>query len=206
MAFGKKKDKFSVLLCDISENIKEAATFFYDFQIKTASDIKIFSDKVKEHEAKGDTLVHTVIKELNHAFITPIEREDILLLTLTLDDVIDGLEETTALFDMYSIIHPTEHMKSFVSHIKNCAFEIHTCIELLSERKLADIHLHAIKIKEYESNCDHLLRIAIKELFATEKDPIKIIQFKEVYESLEEIADYCQSVATALETVVMKNA
>ena len=38
------------------------------------------------------------------------------------------------------------------------------------------------------------------------KDPIKIIQFKEIYEELEEVADSCQSVANVLETIIMKNA
>ncbi len=47
---------------------------------------------------------------------------------------------------------------------------------------------------------------AIKNLFSREKDPIKIIQFKEIYEELEEVADSCQSVANVLETIIMKNA
>lgn len=203
---ARKKDKFALLLTDITSNIKEAAEFFYEFKICNARDLKIFCDKVKEHEAAGDTLVHTMTKELNNAFITPIEREDIMLLTYALDDVIDGLEECAALFEMYSIINPTDHMKSFVTSIKNMTAEIDQSTILLSEKKYGDIHDHAVKIKEYESNCDHLLRIAIKELFATEKDPIKIMQYKEIYETFEDIADYCQAVATALETVVMKNA
>jgi uncharacterized protein Yka (UPF0111/DUF47 family) len=46
----------------------------------------------------------------------------------------------------------------------------------------------------------------VKYLFAIEKDPIKIIQYKEIYETLEEIADSCQGVANTLETIIMKNA
>lgn len=203
---AKKKDKFALMLLDVTNNIKEAAQFFYDYKISNARDLKVFYDKVKEHEAKGDTFVHTITKELNNAFITPIEREDIMLLTMTLDDVIDGLEECAAGFEMYSIVNPTEHMKSFVTAIKNMTVEIDQAVELLADKKLAGIHDHSIKIKEYESNCDHLLRIAIKELFAVEKDPIKIMQYKEIYEILEDVADYCQSVANVLETVVMKNA
>ena len=57
---------------------------------------------MKEFETRGDTYVHEVIKELNNAFITPIEREDILALTMSMDDVLDGLEHTAALFEMYN--------------------------------------------------------------------------------------------------------
>jgi len=206
MAIFRKKDKFTELLHEISLNIKEAATFFYDYKIKNVGDLKTFSDRIKEYEAKGDTFIHTITRELNNAFITPIEREDIMLLANTLDDVLDGLEEAAALFEMYSITNPTNHMQSFVTHLKNCVYEIDTSVALITHKKLSEVHQHAIKIKEYESNCDHLLRIAIKELFATESDPIKIIQYKEIYESLEEVADFCQSVANTLETIVMKNA
>ena len=76
----------------ISSNLKEAANYFSDYKLKNVSDLKIFSETMKEYETKGDTYVHEVIKELNNAFITPIEREDILALTMSMDDVLDGLE------------------------------------------------------------------------------------------------------------------
>ena len=88
----KKKDKFANLLKDISINLKEAANFFSEYKLKNVSDLKILSETMKEFETQGDTLVHEVIIELNNAFITPIEREDILALTMSMDDVLDGLE------------------------------------------------------------------------------------------------------------------
>ena len=65
---------------------------------------------------------------------------------------------------------------------------------------------NAIKIKDLESVCDGVQRQSIKNLFTVEKDPIRIIQYKEIYENLEEIADSCQAVANTLETIIMKNA
>jgi uncharacterized protein len=205
MAF-KKKDKFGLLLHNISSNLKEATTYFSDYKLNNVSDLKIFSEKMKEYETKGDSYVHEVIKELNNAFITPIEREDILALTMTMDDVLDGLEHTAALFEMYSIINADDFMLQFVDAIKNCAFEIQDSIDLLTTKKLPQIREHAIKIKDYESKCDGIQRQSIKHLFSVEKDPIRIIQYKEIYENLEDIADYCQNVANTLETIIMKNA
>ena len=79
-------------------------------------------------------------------------------------------------------------------------------INLLINKKLPQIRQHAIKIKDYESQCDGIQRQSIKHLFSVEKDPIRIIQYKEIYEILEEIADHCQTVANTLETIIMKNA
>ncbi|WML43177.1 DUF47 domain-containing protein [Neobacillus sp. PS3-40] len=202
----KKNDKFSVLLSNISANLKESTNFFTEYKLKNVSDLKIFSEKMKEYESKGDSFVHEVIKELNDTFITPIEREDILHLTMSMDDVLDGLEGCAALFEMYSITEADEFMLSFVSAIQGSIYEIEKAIELLSSKKLLQIREHSIQIKDYESKCDNILRQSIKHLFTVEKDPIRIIQYKEIYETLEEIADNCQAVANTLETIIMKNA
>ncbi len=206
MVFKGKKDKFSEMLSNISTNLKESAHFFEEHKLNNASDLKIFSETMKAYESKGDTYVHEIIMELNKAFITPIEREDILQLAMSMDDILDGLDHCAAMFEMYSVTQPTEYMVKFVEAIYKCTEEIARSIELMGDKKLTDIRTHAIKIKDYESNCDALYRTAVKHLFSTEKDVIKIIQFKEIYENLEDIADSCQGVANTLETIIMKNA
>lgn len=205
MAF-KKRDKFTVLLKNISGNLREGANFFADYKLKNVNDLKIFFETMKDYETKGDTYVHETIQELNKVFITPIEREDILQLAMSMDDVLDGFEACAALFEMYSITQADEYMVKFVEAIRACGEEIETSIELLAEKKLLQIREHAIKIKDYESKCDGILRQSIKHLFSVEKDPIRIIQYKEIYETLEEIADHCQGVANTLESIIMKNA
>jgi uncharacterized protein Yka (UPF0111/DUF47 family) len=202
----KKKDKFFNHLNNISLNLKESANYFADYKLKNVSDLKIFSETMKEFESNGDAMVHDLIRDLNNAFITPFEREDILALSISLDDILDGLYHTAALFEMYSIIEMDYYMLQFVDEIKNCAAEIDAAIELLSTKKLLLIREHAIKIKEIESNCDHILRASIKHLFTAELDPIRIIKYKQIYEGLEEIANCCQAVANSFETIIMKNA
>lgn len=205
MAF-RKQDKFSVLLKNISTNLKESANYFADYKIQNVNDLKVFFETMKDFETKGDTYVHETIQELNKVFITPIEREDILQLAMSMDDVLDGFEACAALFEMYSMTAADEYMIKFVQAIRACAEEIDTAIDLLANKKLPPIREHAIKIKDYESKCDGVLRQSIKNLFLVEKDPIRIIQYKEIYETLEEIADHCQGVANTLETIIMKNA
>ena len=90
--------------------------------------------------------------------------------------------------------------------LNNVDVEIEIAVDTLSTKKLAQIRANAIKIKDLESVCDGVQRQSIKNLFTVEKDPIRIIQYKEIYENLEEIADYCQAVANTLETIIMKNA
>ncbi|RDW17258.1 DUF47 domain-containing protein [Oceanobacillus chungangensis] len=206
MVFKSKKDKFAVALHEMAENLKESADYFAEYKIREISDLKIFSDKMKEYEHRGDDIVHGINTELNNTFITPIEREDIMFLTNSMDDVLDGLEECAALFEMYSIVNIDKYMLDFVKNIRECTYEITRAVELLTLKKLKDMRDHAINIKRIESNCDELERQSIKKLFEIEKDPIRIIQYKEIYESFEEIADHCEKVANTLEAIIMKNA
>jgi len=206
MAFKSKKDKFAILLIDISTNLKEAADFFTDYKIQNISDLKVFNERIKEFEDRGDLSVHEIIKELNNAFITPIEREDILHLAMSMDDVLDGLEHCAALYEIYSIVEIDTHMRQMAELICEAVNEINESVHILSTKKLLQIQEHTIKIKECETKCDSIHRESVKSLFNEENNPIRIMQYKEMYEVLEGIADYCQEVANTFETIIMKNA
>ncbi|EUJ28892.1 Phosphate transport regulator (distant homolog of PhoU) [Listeria grayi] len=206
MAFKNKKDRFASLLHDIAVNLREGANFFASFNINSIDDLHIFSDKIKEYETTGDTMVHKIIMELNDAFITPIEREDMLELTNRLDDIMDGLEETAFSLEICQITHYDDYMVKLIEAIQSSTVEIERAVDLVFDKKLKDVRKLAIKIKDYESHCDEVYREALIELFKREQDPIRLIRHKEVYQNLEDIADSCQSVANTLESIVMKNA
>jgi predicted phosphate transport protein (TIGR00153 family) len=201
-----KNDLFFNYLYEMSANLHESARCLADYKVNNISDLKDLFEKIKQFELKGDSLVSELIGELHKVFITPIEREDILSLTMKLDNVIDGFEHTAALFEMYSIIETDDYMKKFVEELRKSTAEIMTAVKLLQTKKLLSIRPHLIEIKDIESNCDLILRDSIQSLFTTEKDPIRIIQYKEIYHQLENIADFCQEVANTLEAIIMKNA
>lgn len=204
--FKKKPDKFLLYLVDFAEHLDKTADYFVDFQVKDIETLKEFANTIKQYESEADDKVHKIIKDLNDAFITPIEREDILQLTMNLDDVIDGMEDFTALMDIYQILSSDAYIASFADYILKCAKEILASIELIANGRLKDVEPHAIKIKDHESKCDDIYRESLKNLFKMEKDTIKVIQYKEIYETLENVADYCQNVASTLQSIIMKNA
>ncbi|GEN36530.1 MULTISPECIES: DUF47 domain-containing protein [Aneurinibacillus] len=206
MIFSAKRDVFLDMLSTIAENVKAAAQYFVDFKIKNEADLKEFATTMKEYETKGDRYIHEIIVALNKTFITPLEREDILELANTMDDILDGMEQCASRFEMYNITKVDEYMIQFTEKILKSTEEVAKSAKLLNKKKLMDIRPHAIKINDLESECDDLLRVCIKELFIKEKDPIKIIQYKELYEIFESISDSCEDVADTLETIIMRNA
>ncbi|AKS67763.1 hypothetical protein RN70_10730 [Staphylococcus schleiferi] len=201
----KKKDKFMERLEDMIFNLDRAAIEFGKMDFNTHLDLRAYADNIKTYESHGDDLMHQVITDLNQTFITPIEREDIMSLCNAIDDVLDAMEETSGMFEMYSIEYTDEYMLEFVDNIQKAIGEMKLAIGLMTEKKLSHMRVHSINIKEYETNCDGILRQSIKHIFNSETDPVTLIKIKDIYESLENIADRCQAVANNFETIIMKN-
>ena len=203
---SKKPDPFFEGLLNIAKNVQQGANFAKECTITNIADLKQIQIKMKSYETAGDKLIHELIVKLNDSFMTPIEREDILALAIKLDDILDGIENTIAHFEMYSFTEVNQHMRDFVDYIAKSSDEAVKAMELLNKKDLLGMRQHAILIKDYERECDEIFRTSITELFQTEKDPIRLIIFKDLYEQLEDIADYCQNVANTIESIIMRNA
>ena len=206
MFSSKKPDPFFSALLKIAQNVQESMHFANDCRIDSPASLKEISIKMKSYETAGDKLIHELIVELNKAFLTPIEREDILALAIRLDDILDGIENTIAHFEMYSFTEVNEQMRQFLKYITLSADEAVKAMESLNRKDLVGMRQHAILVKDYERECDEIFRSSIKQLFLNEKDPIRLIIFKDIYEQFEEIADFCQNVANTIESIIMRNA
>lgn len=200
-----KPDKIMSMLLDIAQNMKDCGDSFSKFEIKSTSDLKVFAEKIKDFERKGDTILHETNVELNHAFITSIDHEDILMLAEKMDDVVDELEDVAVYFYMYGMMEVDEYIIEFRKHIGTCTQELYTAIEFLATKQLKNIKQHTISVKSNEEICDTTERKAIRKLFTRFSDPVKIIQYKDIYEMLEKSVDACQAVAKSLDVITMKN-
>lgn len=200
-----KPDKLMGLILDLAQIMKDCGDYFSKFNIGSSSDLKVFSEKVKDFEKNGDEVLHEINVELNRAFITSIDHEDILLLAEKIDDVVDSLEEVAIYFYMYRLTDVDNYMTEFRKYIGSCVDELYLAVDLLVKKQLKSIKEHTLSVKTSEEECDTMERKAIRNLFKKYTDPIKIIQYKDLYEMLENAVDSCQTVAKALDLIVMKN-
>lgn len=135
MVFKNKKDRFAHLLHEISLNINEAGKYFSEFNAETQDDLRKLAEVMKEYELKGDTLVHKIILELNNAFITPIEREDMLELTNRLDDILDGFEQASFILEMYNISTKDEYITKFLENLSKATADISIATGYIFDKK-----------------------------------------------------------------------
>lgn len=200
----KKKDIFFKTLEDMADTLVEAVEYFAK-GVSDLSDVSAFAKRMKELESQCDQYTHTILKELNKTFITPIEREDIMELAKSLDDVVDGIEACASRFEMYHIREKDEYITLFADILVRCAHQIKNAIYLLTQKKLLAIREPNIALNELENQADDVLRVSVTSLFSNVTDPIELIKRKEIYERLEQTTDYCEDVANTLESIIMRN-
>lgn len=160
---------------------------------------------IKEIEHKGDQQTHAIINKLNKTFVTPFDREDIYALASGLDDILDLIDASAQRFVMYRVDAPTPAAKELADIILRSCQAVECSLKHLGGKN-EDICSCCVDINALENEADRACREAISKLFDEEQDPIQLIKWKEIYETLEKATDKCEDAANVLESVVMKNA
>jgi uncharacterized protein len=154
-------------------------------------------------EEQADAVIHEIYTRLNSTFITPLDPEDIHSLGAHLDDIIDGIEDSVHRMVDYHIDPMPPTVIELCRIIQSCGLALRKAFDALAKGK--SIIDPSAEINRLEKAADELVRAAVRTLFEEEKDPIRIIKLKEIYEFLEETTDYCEDVADALQNVQVKN-
>ena len=191
--------KASANIIDGAERLKKLLEEFDDLRERVRA--------IEEVEHKGDSLTHEIMRKLNTSFVTPIDREDILALTSSLDDVIDLIDAAATKLLLYKVTETTPYAKELGYLILKCVQELHKGIIHLPSPKGRDhVYEHCVEVNSIENEADRVCRDAIAHLFEHEKDPVYILKWKEIYETLESATDRCEDAANVLEGVALKNA
>jgi len=154
-------------------------------------------------EEEADSILHDIYTRLNSTFITPLDPEDIQSLSSHLDDVIDGIEDAVHRMLDYHIDPLPGTAIELCRIIQSCSLILQKAFYALAKGET--FIAHSIEINRLEEAADQLGRAAVRQLFEDEKDPIRIMKLKEIYEFLEQTTDYCEDVADALQNVQVKN-
>lgn len=158
-------------------------------------------------EHRADNEKHDMMEKLAQEFVTPIEREDIIMLAGKIDDVIDAIEDVLMRIYMYDIKEIRPAALAFTDVIVRCTQALQAAMqEFPNYQKSKELQQFIIDVNTMEEEGDALYIEAVHTLFTTEKDPVKVIAWSETFDRLEKSCDACEDVAGVMEGVVMKNA
>lgn len=202
-----KEDKFYTMMSESAKNVSEAAKVLrknLDCPNIQDSDMS----KTEKLENKADELVRVIIKELNDAFITPMDREDIYEVVRCMDKILDLINSTMHRFRMFNVEKSTEALKKIADVLVNITSELEHLIGELKNRSSRSntISERLAKISKIEHDGDILFRQTVGDLFKNETNPLEVIKWKEIYQNMENTIDLCERVSNVVEGVVIKNA
>ena len=201
--FAPKEREFFDLFEEAARNALKAAELLERLLDQWPDGGSELRAEIVDCEHDGDRLTHDIIQRLNHSFVTPFEREDIIALASGLDDVIDFIEEVADFLGLYRIESPLPQAQEMATVLRRSTRAICSAVPRL--RSLQDISEFTNEVNELENEGDRLLRDAVASLFERGIDPMMVIRWKDIFERLEEAIDSTETAVHILESTIIKN-
>jgi uncharacterized protein Yka (UPF0111/DUF47 family) len=155
-------------------------------------------------EREGDRITHDIIHRLNggRRVRAPFDAGDGYALATALDDIVDHTEQAAAQLGLYGVEATMEQAIEFAEVLVAAGGQI---VEALA-RLLAgeEISAQLVEIHRLENEGDRILRDGVASLFVGGIDPMVVIRWKDIFESLEAAVDACETVAHVLEGITLK--
>jgi len=198
----KQPDRFVQLLLqqtDYTVKGMEALTEYMDDPCTERAQV------ITRMEKEADEVRRILIDELNHTFVTPIDREDIHALSRAIDDIIDYGYTTVGEMDILDV-QPNNYLRRMVSLLRDAAREIHMSVLRLSDHP-AVAEDHAVRAKALENRVETVYREALADLFSLPRDVehvVEMLKLREIYRHLSNAADRGDEAANVLTDIVVK--
>ena len=171
-----------------------------------ADKITSMLDEMHSIEHGADKKKHEMNAALVKAFVTPVDREDLDMLSQKLDDVIDELEEILQKFYIYDIrtIRP-DAIEFAEKLVTACELISSTMTEFKSFKKSKKISSLIIELNNVEEECDRLYLTSMRALTSDTTDVLENVSWRKIYDCFESCADACEHVSECIGSVIMKN-
>jgi uncharacterized protein len=159
--------------------------------------------EVRDCEHRGDEIAHDILRRLAERG-SDFDAADIHALTGALDDIVDHAEEAADELGLYRVEAPMEQAQAMTDVLVGAAEQVATALHALREGE--EVAFQLGEIRRLEKHADRIVREAVASLFVTGIDPMMVIRWKDIFETLESAVDACETVANVLEGIALKRA
>jgi predicted phosphate transport protein (TIGR00153 family) len=183
--------------------VQKCGLLLRDLLIEFPERITLAQD-LKVCEQEGDRITHDIIHRLagRGRVRAPFGAGDGYALATALDDIVDHSEQVAAQLVLYGVEAPMEQAVEFTEVLVGAGEQIAQALRCL--RTGTELSPHLVEIHRLENEGDRLQRDGVASLFAGGIDPMVVIRWKDIFESLEAAVDACETVAHVLEGITLK--
>ena len=157
-------------------------------------------------EQEGDRIVHDILHRLAErgSRRAHLDSADVHALAGALDDIVDFAEEAADQLALYGVEAPMDQALQISDVLVKASEQVATSLRGL--RNGLDVGPQLVEIHRLENEADRIQRAAIANLFVAGIDPMIVIRWKDIFDTLESAVDACETVANVLEGMVLKRA
>ena len=200
-AKGKADVELLALFEESGRNVQRATVLLRDL-LSDYPEHPELAAEVLECEHEGDRIAHDILHRLAERGPAQLDGADVHALAGALDDVVDHAEEAADQLGLYGVEASMEAAVEMTEVLVLAADEV---AESLSRMRDGETPLpHLVEIHRLENDADRIVRGAVASLFVTGIDPMIVIRWKDIFESLEAAVDACETVANVLEGIALK--
>jgi uncharacterized protein len=190
------------LVEEAGRNVQRSGLLLHDLLVDYPEHAALARD-LKVCEQEGDRITHDIIHRLAGARVrAPFAAGDGYALATALDDIVDHSENVAAQLVLYGVEAPMEQAVEFTDVLVGAGEQIAQALRCL--RNGSELGPHLVEIHRLENEGDRLQRDGVASLFAGGIDPMVVIRWKDIFESLEAAVDACETVAHVLEGITLK--
>lgn len=167
------------------------------------------AQEISDLEHEGDKITHDTVHALHQTWITPLDREEIHSLICRLDDVLDFIEAASDRVMLYEIKTVRPEAVDLARILARSCSDIQKAMGMLTNLKdavpLLDLCMH---INRHEHDADMIFRRGLARLFNDKErnDPLEVMKWRDILESIETATDRCEDVANIIEGIVLEHA
>lgn len=201
---AKEETELLRLFEESGQNVQHASYLLRDLFAEYPDRAEIADEMVAlEHE--GDRLAHQIhARAAESGPSSPLDPADVHALAGALDDIVDYAEEAAGQLELYGVEAPMEQAQRMTDVLVATADRV--ALSLHELREGDDLAGGLLEIHRLEDEADRIVRAAVGSLFATGIDPMMVIRWKDIFDTLESAVDACETVANVLEGICLKRA
>jgi hypothetical protein len=201
-----RQTQFFDLLTELAKKLEETSAEFAKLATASASEFKQIAGNLRKLEHEADDIAHKLYTELNKTFVTPIDREDLVHLTSSLDNIIDAIEHCAAFIVIYNTPNLTTPMKHLIGILVEAVKEVVMAVSKLRYfHKPETLGPHLVHVNTLENRADVVYREALEEIFRRPQEAVELVRQRDLLNSMEMCVDSCEDVMDAIQSVAVKN-
>ena len=205
--FLPKDDRFFNQL-DTLARILVAASQQLSAIIQTFPNFDPQRHEIEDLRKKAANLAQDSLAMLDQAFITPLDREDILLLIAGMNAVVQAIAELAERFHLYPLENLYPNLAAQSRNLLELSIQLEQIIAgLRNKTTLSELAEGSMKkLQTIEDNVRRDRQQFLTELFRDRSDPMDVMKKKDLHDVLEDALSRLSDVTQVLARVLLKNA